>query len=423
MNQRLACYGYIEKGTGSLAGAHFLVLEELLKRGYEIDWYGWAGFTEPHQLSIYPNYRFIQLPSHSLDLGRWKFLPKILQKGLSDAFTILLAYARNANSLREYVIREHQTRCYSSFLVMGLASPCEKIPNLPTISWLQGHPLTEWDYIHQLRGIITKSCGKILYWKLFFFYLLKNKRYRFELKQNDALICGSQWSRNKILSCGVSAEKIFVLPYPVDLTFFKPSDNKDEKKSVTFLWLGRIDPRKRLDLLLKAYEGVVEELRMEFPMLKLKVIGRIPYAQGYESLIKNFKYPDYLEYLPSISRDQIPELFQNTNYLVQPSEGENFGTAVAESLASGIPVILGSSNGTQEFISESSFIFNEYTPESLRSIMISAARKSYNGEVMGDCVKTAQKNFSTIKVTDQLQNFLDFSPESEDSYQLVGLQR
>jgi glycosyltransferase involved in cell wall biosynthesis len=418
MNKRLACYGYIEKGTGSLAGAHFLVLEELLKRGYEIDWYGWAGFTEPHQLSNYPNYRFIQLPSHSIDWTKWDVLPKFLQRGVSAVFTILLAYGKNAHSLREYIIQEHQTRCYDSFLVMGLASPCEKIPNLPTISWLQGHPLTEWDYIHQLRGTITELCGKTLYWKLFFFYLLKNKRYRFELKQNDALICGSQWSRNKILTCGVTPEKIFVLPYPVDLTFFKPSEkssaNKKNAKSMTFLWLGRVDPRKRLDLLLQAYEGVVEELRTEFPTLQLKVIGRIPYAQGYESLIKNFKYPDYIEYLPSISRDQIPELFQHTNYLVQPSEGENFGTAVAEALASGVPVILGASNGTQEFISESSFIFNEYTPESLRNIMISAAQKSYTEKMMKDCVETAQQNFSTVQVTDHLQSFFQFSSKSEN---------
>ena len=113
--KRIACHGYIEKGMASLAGAHFLVLEELLKRGYEIDWYGWAGFNEPHQLSAYPNYRFIQLPSHHLHIIQWKIIPQSLQRLAVAGFSILLAYSKNAQSLREYIVCEHQINPYDIF--------------------------------------------------------------------------------------------------------------------------------------------------------------------------------------------------------------------------------------------------------------------------------------------------------------------
>ncbi len=415
---KIACYGFIEKGKGSLSGAHFLVLEEMLKRGYEVDCYGWPDFNEPYDLKKYSNYRFIPLPSHSIDFRNWKFLPSFLSNRLSSVFNLFWVLPQNGLSLRKSVIYQHITRKYDYFIVMGLASPFKKIPNLKTISWLQGHPTTEWVYLHKLRKIISDLCGQSLYWKLKFFYLLKNTRYRREIQESDILICGSQWSKDHLIESGIPDSNVAVIPYPIDLNFF--SSLSDEvlpcQEKTTFLWLGRIDPRKRLDLLIEAYEGVVEELSFEIPDLKLRVIGRIPYAQGYQSLIDNFKYPDYLEYRTNIDREDIPSLLRYTGCLVQPSEGENFGTSVSEALASGVPVILGPSNGTQEFTGSSAFKFSEYTSDALKETMVSAIREIRRNQksIVRECIMTAEKNFDVKKVVDDIEGISAMSPQSNN---------
>ena len=58
---KIAYYGFAKNGTGSGPGGHFLILEDLLKRGVKIDFYGYRGFTEPTELLTYPNFSYIPL--------------------------------------------------------------------------------------------------------------------------------------------------------------------------------------------------------------------------------------------------------------------------------------------------------------------------------------------------------------------------
>ena len=181
----------------------------------------------------------------------------------------------------------------------------------------------------------------------------------------DIIICGSQWSKyrfkDRLIKYGLKSKTVKVLPYPIDINYFKSNSfhsNKKRSESKLFLWLGRSEPRKRLDLLLDAYALLLQE-RQD---VRLKIIGGFAWAPGYKKLIDNFEFPEYLEYQPSIDRAKVPELMAQCDVLIQPSEGENFGLSVAEALCCGLPVIVGPTNGTKDFISSSSFVFEDYTP-------------------------------------------------------------
>ena len=60
-NFRIACYGFVKKGGSSITGAHFLILEELLKKGYEIDFYGKKNFSYPQELCKYNNFELLNI--------------------------------------------------------------------------------------------------------------------------------------------------------------------------------------------------------------------------------------------------------------------------------------------------------------------------------------------------------------------------
>lgn len=406
---RIACYGFVEQKVGSVAGANFLILEELLNRGIKVDFYGWLGFTYPQELFKYENFKYIAIPERSQVRRFLKQLPKSIYSILDSLCYPLFIYPTDQRSIRQEVLRHHQARPYDVLLFLGLCSTFPKIDKLPTVSWLQGPPQTEWLYIRKLKQPIIRLCGLSLYLKLKGFYALKQQRAQAEIKTSDLLICGSAWAQQQMIDYGIAPDAVKALPYPIDTGFFQmrrksPLDKTVQDKTI-FLWLGRIDPRKRLDLLLEAYALLLQE-RQD---VHLKIIGECRYAQGYQTLIDEFQYPEFIEHLPRIERHQVPQVMAEADVLIQPSEGENFGSSVAEALCCGLPVIVGATNGTKDYISKTSFVFDEYTPEALKQTMLQAmqAVAHHRDPLAIDARQTAEQHFDLVRVVDQLQTILE----------------
>jgi glycosyltransferase involved in cell wall biosynthesis len=227
-----------------------------------------------------------------------------------------------------------------------------------------------------------------------------------KIENSDVLICSSQWSRQSIIDYGISPEKVKSLPFPLDLDLFNPDqrvyDSATRKKRL--LWLGRLDPRKRLDLMIDAYRLLLKE-RQD---VHLKIIGSFRHYAGYKALIDNFEFPEQIAYEPVIDRVDVPALLQQSDLLIQASEGENFGFSVAEALSCGLPVVVGPTNGTKDFISDSSFVFKEYTPESLRDSLVQALTAiDHNSQQLSqDARQAAERNFNIVNVVDEMEVLL-----------------
>ncbi len=421
MNKRIACYGFVKKGGGSITGAHFLILEELLKRGYEIDFYGVKNFNYPSELQKYEKFRLLDAPQPITKafLRRLflKYLPKRLQSNIESILNITLFKRFCSNLLKQSIISNHLVNRYDLFLYLGYYSEFQ-IDDIPIISWIQGPPQTQWKYIQRLRKNIISLCGFFIYFQINIFYILKARESRSKIYFSDVLICGSQWSKDCLIEYGLKPNNIKVLPYPLDNVFFELKSNsyyteQRRNNNKVFLWLGRSEPRKRLDLLLEAYALLLQE-RQD---IQLKIFGGFSWASGYKKLIDNFEFPEYLEYKPYIDKDQVPELMAKCDILIQPSEGENFGSSVAEALSCGLPVIIGPTNGTKDFISPSSFVFKDYTLESLKITMLRAieAIDQEPEKLALDSRKTADKNFKVSGIVDSLENIFQ---ETIKSYQL-----
>jgi len=407
---KIACHGFVEKTKGSVAGANFLVLEELLKRGFQIDFYGWRGFTEPKELFKYDNFRYISITDTSLTRAFINALPKsvgsLIQKTIYLALYIFILQRTDPLIVKQEIVKGHIENSYDVLLYLG--THCSyKIPNLPIVSWVQGPPRTEWFYIHKNRNKLIDIGAFDFYLKALIYYNLEDFLFMgSELRKSDILICGSQWSIQGFIEYGISSERVRALPYPIDTELFqqKQSETKQPREKKTFLWLGRIDTRKRFDLLLDAYNLLLQERQDVY----LRVFGGFSHTSRYKKLLEKFEFPEYIEYTPSIERAKVPELLSQCDVLIQPSEGENFGSSVAEALCCGLPVIVGSTNGTKDYISSSSFIFSSYDAESLKKAM-SKAVDAINREanyLASDARETSEKNFSISKVVSSLESIL-----------------
>jgi glycosyltransferase involved in cell wall biosynthesis len=412
---RIACYGYATENDGSIASSNFLVVKELLNRGHQIDLYGWAYYNKPKSLDRYSNFQFIHLPEDSF-LKRLEHLAakeSWFTKKIYPVVHFFLVSPQDQHNLRKKIQSNHQSNPYDLAIFLGLHATFS-LENIPVVSYPQGPPYTEWLSIMNVRKTIFSFGGHFFYLKAFIHYFFKdNFSIPKQLKNSNYLLVYSTWAKQHFLRKGVREGNIKVLPMAVNLGEFCPLNlqyETSEKSHFTLLWLGRVEPRKRFDLMIDAFRLLVKE-RQD---VRLKVIGKFRHVEGYEALLNDPKLSRFIEYNSSIARPNIPKLLNQADLLVQPSENENFGSSVSEALACGLPVILGPTNGTKEFIDAQSFVFEEYTPESLRdTILIALEKVEENPDVMRQSARqSAELHFDVVKITNDMEKILvDISEE------------
>jgi glycosyltransferase involved in cell wall biosynthesis len=343
---KIACTGFVEARTGSVAAANALLLRALLERGVEIDFYSKPSFVDPRPaVGELRGFRFFPVVNYFSDSLR----RRVKGVPLIDA----VAARNDAEIYNRLLVRrireEHQRRSYDLCLWMGDYA-WGSVAGLPTVSFVQGPPGTDARSILRRRDEVARLGGKLqaLKWTA----LARLRLSRLGLPRfyySDHFIVGSEQSRRTLGRLyGIDSLQVSVLPYPIDLSLFCPDPNASpsEPGALRVLYLGRIVPRKRLDLFL---QGAAIALAQGVD-LRCTVVGRVGFVRGYDRLIKSFQFPDRLEWIQVVPRNEIPKLMLRHDVLAQPSEEENFGSSLAEAQACGLPVIVGSTNGNADYL-------------------------------------------------------------------------
>lgn len=128
--------------------------------------------------------------------------------------------------------------------------------------------------------------------------------------------------------------------------FILPANRLTVKFKKQFLFMGRIHPIKGLDKLIKSLSLSKFFIKDGF---KLVLIGtNTPDNEGYlnhlKSLVKELNLSKHVEFLGQITGDRKEIAYAESFCLILPSESENFGNVVVESMNHGTPVI--ASKGT-----------------------------------------------------------------------------
>jgi glycosyltransferase involved in cell wall biosynthesis len=405
---RLACYGWVDEKAGSVASGGYLALRELLRRGVQVDLFAHAEHVPCPEGLVGEGFRYFGLEQPA-PLTWVDSLPSRLGTAVRLLFEPAVAAAWR-RAYRPVVEAEHRRAPYDAVFVLGTL-PAFTIPGVPTVAWLQAPLHTELAAIRRLRPQIASVSGRA-----FYLALVTLSRYSLLVRRRnlafcDRLILGSEWSLRAAVAAGFSSDAVHVIPYPIDLELFRPDPEHDlEWERPMLLSLGRLDPRKRLDLLLEAF-GLVRETA---PGARLRIVGRPGYAPNQLSLIERCPHRGQVEYRPEVPREQVPSLLRETAVLVQPSENENFGSAVAEALACGVPVVVGPSNGTADYLDANSAIFEAYAPDSVARAILRTfeARRERPDDVRRSARARAERWFAASAIADQLLRVIDAAIEA-----------
>jgi D-inositol-3-phosphate glycosyltransferase len=166
---------------------------------------------------------------------------------------------------------------------------------------------------------------------------------------------------------GVSREKIEVIPPGVDLSRFYPIPPDEAKEFVGIapkermvLFVGRIEPLKGLETLLRALAKLASDGALEENCLCLAVIGGDPEdgetrngeLEYLMSLRKEMGLKDLVTFLGKQDQDSLPYYYSASEMVVMPSHYESFGMVALESMACGTPVIASQVGGLVHLVED-----------------------------------------------------------------------
>lgn len=117
----------------------------------------------------------------------------------------------------------------------------------------------------------------------------------------------------------------------------------DRKPSNYLLFIGRLNHKKGIDLLLRAV-ATSKEFRSKGSILKIAGTGPESYKGYLKELSDDLGLASAVEFLGQVEGIEKQRLYANAYFTFMPSHSENFGNVVVESLAQGTPVV--ASKGT-----------------------------------------------------------------------------
>jgi D-inositol-3-phosphate glycosyltransferase len=178
------------------------------------------------------------------------------------------------------------------------------------------------------------------------------------LDSADAVVVATEQEREDLVRLyGASPHKIRVIEEGVDLELFHPGDKREARRALgvedenVVLYVGRIQPLKGLDILLRAMallrDGANTRLMTVGGDLERdQTLGRL------QTMAKGLGIRDRVTFTGAMKHTELPNYYRAADVFVLPSRYESFGLAPLEAMACGTPVVASRVGGLTSYIRE-----------------------------------------------------------------------
>jgi len=217
---------------------------------------------------------------------------------------------------------------------------------------------------------------------------------------------------------GVPPEKVSVIPCGVDPSLFIPRDPRQSKAHLGLpdkryiLFVGRIDPVKGIDTLLRAIKLVKETPDAPENVHLLIIGGDLDHIEaGQNSEINKLKrltgtlgIKDMVTFLGAQRQDQLPYFYAAADMCILPSRYESFGMVALEAMACGTPVIASKVGGLASLIQNemSGLLIPEEDEVSLAEKILLLLTNTSFKDTLGSEARNRALEFSWPVVTQQV---------------------
>jgi len=206
------------------------------------------------------------------------------------------------------------------------------------------------------------------------------------LRAADAVIAVSQCTKRDAMRLyGLDEAKIRVIYEGVN-TRFRPADSeaiKDVRARYGLperfiLYVGTIEPRKNLTILLEAYQA----LRSQGSNFKLVIVGKKGWLyKGFFQRLRELGLEGEVVFPGFVPDEDLPALYSAANLFVFPSLYEGFGLPPLEAMACGTPVIASNVSSLPEVVGEAGIMVE---PRDVRALAEAMERVLMDNREVGE---------------------------------------
>ena len=171
----------------------------------------------------------------------------------------------------------------------------------------------------------------------------------------DRVICASRGEKEMLGALyGVPASRVSVVPCGVDTDAFRPADRDRARRQLglpakvpVVLFVGRIEPLKGIDVLLRA----VSHLDGRFHVLVIGGDGKDLARRGELAMLaRDLGLDGKVSFLDAVPHEDLPLYYNAADVCVVPSYYESFGLVAVEAMACGVPVVASRVGGLRETV-------------------------------------------------------------------------
>ena len=184
--------------------------------------------------------------------------------------------------------------------------------------------------------------------------------YRSTVHQCSAVIAYSPHAAQQYMSVGMEPARVFiaknaVAPRPRNLPIIRPAHFHNGRAEL--LYVGRLQPRKRVETLLRALEMIQID-----PQPHLTIVGDGPDRARLEALA-SLIYPQ-ADFVGAQHDEKLTPYYNAADLFILPGTG---GLAIQQAMAHALPVIVGEADGTQgELVrEENGWLLPDDSPQTL----------------------------------------------------------
>lgn len=328
--------------------------------------------------------------------GNGRLLPEVASLGIKvyslDGMCSLSSVLKLANIIRKNRIDIIHTQLFFSDLYGRLLGKLLRVPFIvTTVQSSVYEPNNE--YLYSLkRKLLDRYSGRFC-----------NKRF----------IAVSEFVKDSISRhFSIDPEMVEVIPNYVDFYELNQVEEEDlnvlkkelsiDSKEIVLITVGRLNPAKGVQYLLKALSEIVTRHRS----IKLLIVGDGFYREYLEKLTQDCRLVSNVVFLGE--RDDVKELLHISDIFVFPTLSEGLPVSLLEAMAIGKPCLASNIGPVREIITdgETGLLFKSRDSEDIERALITLISDSIKAEKLGqrgkDSVRTKFGSLKNIKLLEEL---------------------
>jgi phosphatidylinositol alpha-1,6-mannosyltransferase len=175
----------------------------------------------------------------------------------------------------------------------------------------------------------------------------------------DMVLAPSTYTAEKLRSVqGVAAEKIRILPWPIDALMLRLSDAPSSLALPEGFPQGRVILTVGRWVAAERYKGADDMIRAmpqlmnSVPDVRLVLVGNGDDLPRLKDLVAELSLGASVRFYDRLSREQLAACYAHADVFALPSTGEGFGIVFLEAMAFGLPVVGAAVGGVTDIIKD-----------------------------------------------------------------------